>query len=177
MGSAVPSILSAQALSLLTMREVLRTERKRQLRLLRAKMVTEGADDKDVSIMNHVIELLPAPRGGNKNSNGERKSNLNEGDDEVPELPPRKRNNRTTGHRSQKKWTRSDFVQLQVRAVNNGNTSGIDARGIFDLSQCNCSKGNGMFDIVLTHKELNKKWILQANSQEEVDKWIDAFRS
>merc|ERR1712166_1252003 len=121
MGSAVPSILSAQALSLLTMREVLRTERKRQLRLLRAKMVTEGADDKDVSIMNHVIELLPAPRGGNKkkgfnnsNSNGERKSNLNEGDEEVPELPPRKRNNRTTGHRGQKKWTRSDFVQLQV---------------------------------------------------------------
>ena len=34
-----------------------------------------------------------------------------------------------------------------------------------------------MFDIVLTHKELNKKWILQANSQEEVDKWIDAFGS
>ena len=78
-------------------------------------------------------------------------------------------------------WARRFFVvnypHLCYYVSAENYVSGIDARGIFDLSQCNCSKGNGMFDIVLTHKELNKKWILQANSQEEVDKWIDAFRS
>jgi len=232
--------LSSQAMALLSMREVLRKERKRQLRALRARMVAAGADSSEVSAVKHVIELLPAPRGfssyreSKHHDDDDGDDDYDDDDDEkTPELPPRKGTVRTarmgrTGHRRPKSWTRSDFVSLHVRAVSDegfkgggrgsgggddvsisgyllkrrafiggwarryfvvvyphllyyvnaeDHASGLEARGIFDLSRCTVGKGNGMFDIVLNHEDLNKRWILQGSSKDELEKWSNAFRT
>jgi hypothetical protein len=78
-------------------------------------------------------------------------------------------------------WARRFFVviypHLMYFVSAEDHASGIEARGIFDLSKCKVGRGNGMFDIVLYHEELNKRWVLQANSQEEVERWRMAFCS
>ena len=149
-----------------------------------------------------------------------------EEEDAAPPLPPRRqqqggRSRSNTGHRRPLSWTRSDFVRLKVKSVDDSaggeddrvsiggyllkrrafiggwnrryfvvvyphllyfvsaedHLSGSEARGIFDLSRCKVGSGNGMFDIVLHHEDLKKRWILQASSKEEMKKWVDAFRS
>ena len=206
--SVVPSILSSQALALLNMKNVLRNERVRQLKALQSRLIAEGATStEELSTVEKVIELQPAPRGGNYSptkttgpENEDKDENEDDQETKVPSLPPRSAlaassRQRQTGHRRPKTWTRSDFVQLQVRTLDDGGSpsslsgvatirgyllkrrafiggwarrffvviyphlmyfvsaedhaSGIEARGIFDLSKCKVGRGNGMFDIVL----------------------------
>ena len=64
----------------------------------------------------------------------------------------------------------------------------VDARGIFDLSKCRLGRGNGAFDMTLHYNasgredaeggsgaDSSKRWVLQASSQAELERWMDAL--
>ena len=76
-------------------------------------------------------------------------------------------------------WARRFFVvtypHLRYFVSAEDHAHGVEARGVFDLSKATLGRGNGVFDIALHHEQLSKRWVLQASSKEELDRWMSAL--
>ena len=230
--TAVPSVLSSQAMALLNMRKILKTEQIRQIKELQARLVAADVPQIEVEEFSRVIETQAInTTAADTLTKVEAVRNRDKITSPVPVLLPAPR-----GHRNLKSWVNSDLEQLSIHSVGTNkiiSSSGsdiqrqklfdasgyllkrraliggwarryfvvtwpllsywisaedhlsetIEARGVFDLSKSLPRRGKGPFDIELHHYSNsnkdstteNKKWVLQASSEEELERWIDAL--